>query len=135
MLGLVGCLSLQKHLTCCMSIDCPTFDNRAVTKTNQAAETIKKSSNRFFSMLGKAQKYVARSEVNKRATAQLERIGVMQQANSFAESVRSRVGEAVNNYGAQSPARPAPKTQGDIRDLRGFEEAISAAEQAATAPP
>jgi len=113
---------------------CPTFDNRAVTKTNQTTETLKKSSTRFFSMLGKAQKYVARSEVNKRAAVQLERIGVMQQTYSFAESVRSKVGEAVNNYSAQSPSRPSPTAQGNIKDLQGFEQAISAAEQAATAP-
>mmetsp|Transcript_18794 Transcript_18794/g.46568 ORF Transcript_18794/g.46568 Transcript_18794/m.46568 type:complete len:384 (+) Transcript_18794:1153-2304(+) len=114
---------------------CPTFDNRAVTKTNQATETIKKGSGRFFSMLGKAQKYVARSKVNERAAAQLERIGIMQQANSFASNVKSKVGEAVNQYSSSaSPGRPADSKHEDIKDLKGFEQAISAAEQAATAP-
>lgn len=112
--------------------DCPTFDNRAVMKTNQASETIKKSSTRLFSMLGKAQKYVARSEVNKRATAQFERIGIMQQAKNVAENVKHRVGEAVHQYNA-SPGRPATNNQGNVRDSQGFERAISEAEQAATA--
>ena len=87
-------------------------------------------------MIGKAQKYVARSEVNKRASAQLERIGIMQQANSFAENVKSKVGEAVHQYSSSaSPgARPANNKHEDIKDLQGFQQAISAAEQAATAP-
>lgn len=84
-------------------------------------------------MLGKAQKYVARSEVNKRAAAQLERIGIMQQANSFAENVKSKVGEAVNQYSKQEA--PPQNQHDEIKDLKGFEQAISAAEQAATAPP
>lgn len=116
-----------------MPIDCPTFDNRAVIKTNQATETLKKSSSRFFSMLGKAQKYVAKSEVNKRAAAQIERMGIMQQANSFAENVKSKVGEAVNQYSKQEA--PPKSQQNEIKDLKGFEQAISAAEQAATTSP
>eukprot|EP00980_Cylindrotheca_fusiformis_P018510 scaffold6124_cov122-Cylindrotheca_fusiformis.AAC.29 len=110
---------------------CPTFDNRAVTKTNQASETIKKSSSRLFTMLGKAQKYVARSEVNKRATAQFERIGIMQQAKNVAENVKHRVGEAVHQYNA-SPGRPT-NNKGKVTDSQGFEQAITEAERAATA--
>jgi hypothetical protein len=115
-----------------MCVDCPTFDNRAVTKTNQAAETIKKSSTRLISMLGKAQKYVARSEVNKRATAQFERIGIMQHAKNAAENVKHRVGEAVHQYNAASPSRPT-MNKSNVTDSKGFEQAITEAEQAATA--
>lgn len=108
---------------------CPTFDNRAVTKTNQAAETIRKSSSKFFSMLGQAQKAVAKSEVNKKASAQLSRMGIMQSARNMAENVKHRVDEAVQQI--NSPNRP---TNGDgaVTDAKDFEEAISAAEAAAT---
>jgi hypothetical protein len=82
-------------------------------------------------MLGKAQKYVARSEVNKRATAQFERIGIMQQAKNVAENVKHRVGEAVHQYNA-SPSRPT-NNQGNVTDSKGFEQAMTEAEQAATA--
>jgi len=112
---------------------CPTFDNRAVIKTNQAAETIRKSSSKFFSMLGRAQKAVAKSEVNKKATAQFSRMGIMQSARSMAENVRHRVDEAV--YQMNSPRRHVQtKTNGEesVNDVKGFEQAISAAEAAAT---
>ena len=82
---------------------CPTFDNRAVRKTNQATETVKKTSSKFFSMLGRAQKAVAKSEVNKKASAQLSKLGIMQQAKNVAENVRHKVDEAVHNY--SSPNR------------------------------
>lgn len=115
---------------------CPTFDNRAVTKTNQAAETIRKSSSKFFSMIGRAQKAVAKSEVNKKATAQLSKMGIMQSARNMAENVRHRVDEAVHQMNSNSPRRQtAQKANGDnntVNDVKGFEQAISAAEAAAT---
>jgi hypothetical protein len=112
---------------------CPTFDNRAVQKTNQTAETFRKSSSKLFSMLGRAQKAVAKSEVNKKATAQLSKMGIVKHAKNVAENVIHRVDEAVHNY--NSPSRKTSQTQGaePVTDLQGFEEAITAAEEAATA--
>jgi hypothetical protein len=76
---------------------CPTFDNRSVFKTNQASETIRKSSRTFFSMMGRTQKAVAKSQVTRKASAHMQRFG------NFAENVKHRVDEAVYNY--SSPAR------------------------------
>jgi hypothetical protein len=112
---------------------CPTFDNRAVTKTNQASETIRKSSGKFFSLLGRAQKAVAKSEVNKNATAQLKKMGFMQQAQNAVENVKHRVDEAVQQYNSPS-RRTSQQPNGEtVTDLKQFEEAITAAEEAATA--
>ncbi len=113
---------------------CPTFDNRRVTKTNQAAETIRKSSSKFFSMLGRAQKAVAKSEVNKRASAQFNKMGIMQSARNIAENVRHRVDEAVHQMN-NSPNRQLKQTkinEEPLKDAKEFEKAMSAAEAAAT---
>jgi hypothetical protein len=112
---------------------CPTFDNRAVAKTNQAAETIRKSSSKVLSMLGKAQKAVAKSEVNKKASAQLSKMGIMQSARNMAETMRHKVDEAVHQI--NSPSRKkSPKANGEdsLNDAKGFERAMNAAEAAAT---
>ena len=82
---------------------CPTFDNRAVRKTNQAAETIKKSGKQLFSILGKAQKAVAKSEVTKGATAQIEKMGIMQTAKNMAVGVKNKVAQ----YGPTTTTNPA----------------------------
>mmetsp|Transcript_1618 Transcript_1618/g.3975 ORF Transcript_1618/g.3975 Transcript_1618/m.3975 type:complete len:402 (-) Transcript_1618:149-1354(-) len=115
---------------------CPTFDNRAVIKTNQAKETIRKSSHKFFSLLGRAQK--ASSEVNKVATAQMKRMGIMQHARNVAENMKHRVDEAVQNYNS-SPARKTNNNVKDsspdtVTDSKEFEQAMNAAEAAATSP-
>jgi len=119
---------------------CPTFDNRAVTKTNQAAEVVRKSSSRFFSVLGKAKKALEQSEVNKRASAQLSKMGIIQSARSMAENVRHRVDEAVHqmNSSASSPTRKPPMSSMNpnhedvVTNAQGFEEAMTAAAAAAT---
>ena len=114
---------------------CPTFDNRRVTKTNQAAETLRKSSSKFFSMLGQAQKAVAKSEVNRRASAQLTKMGLMQSARTIAENMRHRVDEAVHQMGNGSPGRQLKQSktnEAPLKDAKGFEKAMSEAEAAAT---
>merc|ERR1712238_88145 len=73
---------------------CPTFNNRDVRKTNQTAETIRKSSKSLFSILGRAQKAVAKSEVNKRASNQISRMGLMQHARNVAENMKHKADEA-----------------------------------------
>lgn len=98
---------------------CPTFDNRAVQKTNQAAETLRKSSTKFFSMLGRAQKALGESEVPKKATAQLSKMGIMQSARNMAENMRHKVDEAVHSI--NSPSR---KGNGD-KQTNNFVEAPS----------
>lgn len=112
---------------------CPTFDNRKVTKTNQAAETLRKSSSKFFSMLGQAHKAVAKSEVNRRASAQLTKMGLMQSARTIAENMKHRVDEAVHQM--NSPGRQLKQTKTNeepLKDAKGFEKAMSDAEAAAT---
>jgi hypothetical protein len=112
---------------------CPTFDNRAVRKTNQTAETFRKSSSKFFTMLGRAQKAVAKSEVNKKATEHLNKMGIIQHAKTVAENVKHRVDEAVQNL--HSPSKSSQKRDQEkelVTDSKEFEHAISAAEEAAT---
>jgi hypothetical protein len=115
---------------------CPTFDNRKVKKTNPASETIRKSSQKFFSMMGRAQRAVAKSEVNKRASAQLHKMGLMQHARNMAENVKHRVGEAVhqmNSPNKSSKNRGGTDPAGGTMDYNEFQQAIStAAEQATT---
>jgi hypothetical protein len=111
---------------------CPTFDNRAVTKTNQAAEVVRKSSSKFFSVLGQARKAIEKSEVNKRASAQLNKMGIMQSARNMAENVRHRVDEAVNQINSPNNKQLKSNNQTNVTNAQGFEEAMSAAEAAAT---
>lgn len=65
---------------------CPTFDNRAIHKTTQTAETIRKSTSRLLTVLHQAQKSKLAGLVMKQATY-----------------VRQRLEQAVHNY--QSPSR------------------------------
>jgi len=113
---------------------CPTFDNRDVKKTNQTAETLRKSSNRIFSMLGRAQKAVAKSEVNKRASEQINKMGLMQHAKNVAENVKHKMDEAVQHI--NSPTKGSPtRNKEDNKEVTGsnqFEQAISAEEQDTT---
>ncbi|VEU37711.1 unnamed protein product [Pseudo-nitzschia multistriata] len=107
---------------------CPTFDNRAIRKTNQTSETIKKSSTKLFSILGRARRAVAKSEVNKRASEQITKMGLMQHAKNVAENVKHKVDEAVQQM--NSPAKGASKKNAnEITDSNQFEAAISAAEK------
>ena len=113
---------------------CPTFDNRAVYKTNQTSETIRKSSNKLFTMFGRTQQAVAKSGVTQKATAQMKKLGLMQHAKNVAENVKHRVDEAVHTYSSPGKNKsPQSGGTGPVTDFRGFEEAMSAAEEAATA--
>ncbi|KAL3913820.1 MAG: hypothetical protein SGILL_006341 [Bacillariaceae sp.] len=110
---------------------CPTFDNKKIKKTNPASESIRKSSQKFFSVMGKAQKAVAKSETTKRASAQLGKMGIMQHAKNVAENVKHRVGEAVSHMNSPSKSSTAPsKANEEVSDAKDFEQAISAAEEA-----
>jgi hypothetical protein len=80
---------------------CPTFDNRAVIKTNATAETVRKSSHKLMSMFGQAQ--------NSQTAAM-----IIKNARIMAESVRQKVDEAVQTY--NSPQRRA---NGASQDLNG----------------
>ena len=113
---------------------CPTFDNRAVYKTNPATERLRKSSGKFLSMLGRAGQAVAKSEVNRKAAEQLNKMGLVEKAKHVAENVKHRVDVAVQQYN-YSPTRKGPNgiEGNDVTDSRGFEEALSAAEEAAMA--
>jgi hypothetical protein len=113
---------------------CPTFDNRAVYKTSQASETIRKSSSKLFTMFGRTQKAVAKSGVTQKATAQMKKLGLMQHAKNVAENVKYRVDEAVHSYSSPSKNKiPESGGTGPVTDSQGFEEAMAAAEEAATA--
>ena len=58
-------------------------------------------------MLGKAQKAVAKSEVTKGATAQFEKMGIMQTAKNVAVGMKHKVGEAVNQYSSNTSIEAA----------------------------
>jgi hypothetical protein len=78
---------------------CPTFDNRAVVKTNAATENWKKSSHKLMAMFGQAQKS---------QTAAM----IMKNARFMAESMRQKVGEAVHTY--NSPQRRGGANSNDL---------------------
>ena len=107
---------------------CPTFDNRDIRKTNQTAETLRKSSNKIFSILGKAKKAVAKSEVNKKASEQISKMGLMQHAKNVAENVKHKVDKAVQQINS-SPTRSNKGSNKEVMNSNQFEQAISAAEQ------
>ena len=113
---------------------CPTFDNRAIRKTNQTAETLKKSSSKLFSILGKAKKAVVKSEVNKKASKQISKMGLMQHAKNVAENVKHKVDEAVHQMNS-SPKESPVRISKEGMNSNQFEEAISAAEKDATRDP
>eukprot|EP00531_Pseudo-nitzschia_arenysensis_P015386 CAMPEP_0116134440 /NCGR_PEP_ID=MMETSP0329-20121206/10646_1 /TAXON_ID=697910 /ORGANISM="Pseudo-nitzschia arenysensis, Strain B593" /LENGTH=367 /DNA_ID=CAMNT_0003629149 /DNA_START=244 /DNA_END=1347 /DNA_ORIENTATION=+ len=98
---------------------CPTFDNRAIRKTNQTAETLRKSSTKLFTILGKAKKAVEKSEVNKKASEQISKMGLMQHAKNVAENVKHRVEETVQQM--NSPT----KGNGSNGDKGATEEGTS----------
>lgn len=116
---------------------CPTFDNRDIRKTNQTAETIRKSSRSLFSILGRAQKAVAKSEVNKRASKQISKMGLMEHARNFGENVKHKVDEAVQQINSPTKAIPTHAQNNDkkdeVTDSKEFEQAISAAAEEAAA--
>jgi hypothetical protein len=101
---------------------CPTFDNRAIHKTHATTETLRKSSHKVMSMLGKAQKSQTASMI-------------MKQALSMAQSVRQKVDKAVQEY--QSPHRNAVISnqeldlQAEVTESKKFEQAMTAADEAA----
>jgi hypothetical protein len=111
---------------------CPTFDNRAVVKTNQTAETIRKSSVKFMNLLGRAGQAVAQSEMTKKGTEQLNRMGLIEKAKTVAENVKHRVDVAVQQY--NSPNRRGPHFgHENVTDANGFAQALTAAEAATNA--
>jgi len=95
---------------------CPTFDNRAVHKTNPATETIRKSSSKLLTLLGKVQN----SEAAK---------GIMSRAKIVASNVKHRMDEAAANYAGSPHRRPPNSDVGST--VTEFEEALNAAETAA----
>lgn len=88
---------------------CPTFDNRAIRKTNQTTEKIRKSSKQIFSILGKAKKAVKESEVTNKASEQISKMGLMQHAKNVAGNVFSKVDEAVKQQINSSPQKSGDK--------------------------
>ena len=92
-------------------------------KTNHAAETIRKSSSKFFSLLGRAGKAVQQSEMNKQATKQLGKL---------AENVKHRVDEAVHNMNSPSTNLLAGQQQNYVSGEKEFEKIMDEAEKAAT---
>jgi hypothetical protein len=96
---------------------CPTFDNRAVYKTNPTTETIRKSSSKLMTILGKLQ--------NSKAAR-----GILNRAKSVATTVKHKMDEAAASYTASPPHRRAPRS--DVgSSVAEFEEALNAAETAA----
>lgn len=95
---------------------CPTFDNRAVHKTNPATERIRKSSKNVMTVLGKMQ--------NSKAAK-----GIMSRAKSVASSVNHKIHEAAANYTASPQRRPPNSDVGS--SVAEFEDALNAAESAA----
>lgn len=98
---------------------CPTFDNRAVHKTNPATETIRKSSTKLMTLLGKVQ--------NSKAAKGITKL-IMNRAKIVASSVKHRMDE----YTGSPHRRPSTSDVGS--SVTEFEEALNAAETAAVGP-
>ena len=94
---------------------CPTFDNRAIHKTTQATEIVRRSSSKLFSSIQQAAKSNAAHKMNQ-AASQLTRVTVAA-AKHMAESVR-------HQWQGQSPSKPV--------DAEEFENALNVAEEHAS---
>uniref|UniRef100_A0A7S0Y722 Uncharacterized protein n=1 Tax=Pseudo-nitzschia delicatissima TaxID=44447 RepID=A0A7S0Y722_9STRA len=112
---------------------CPTFDNRAIRKTNQTAETVRKTSTKLFTILGKAKKAVEKSEASKKASEQISKMGLMQHAKNMANNVKDRVDEAVQQMNSPQKGGKGEEGGEEVMDSNKFEQAISSAEQDTTA--
>mmetsp|Transcript_19766 Transcript_19766/g.30503 ORF Transcript_19766/g.30503 Transcript_19766/m.30503 type:complete len:425 (+) Transcript_19766:85-1359(+) len=98
---------------------CPTFDNRAVFKTNQTSESLRKGSAQLLTQLNVVAKSEAATKVNK-AAHQFANMS-MNAARNVATSVRGKIDEKMR-------ASPQRKTM----DAKGFEQALEEAEAAGT---
>jgi len=94
---------------------CPTFDNRAIFKTTQATEMVRRSSSKLMTSIQQASKSNAAHKMNQ-AASQLTRVTI-EAARHMAESVRGQ-------WKGQTPTKQV--------DAQGFENALNAAEQQAT---
>ena len=74
---------------------CPTFDNRAIHKTHQTAETLRKSTHKLLTVLHKAQK------------SKLAKL-IVKQAQAVAHSLKQRVDQAVHNYNHAATSSSSP---------------------------
>ena len=77
-------------------------------------------------MLGKAQKAVAKSEVTKGATAQFEKMGIIQTAKNVAVGMKHKVGEAVNQYSTSTGTTGTGTTGSSSSNPEGLEYENSA---------
>lgn len=93
---------------------CPTFDNRAIHKTTQASEMVRRSSSKLITSFHQATQSNAAHKMNQ-AASQVTRVAI-QAAKHMAESVRGQ-------WTGHTPAKQV--------DAQGFENALNAAEQAA----
>lgn len=91
---------------------CPTFDNRAVHKTHQTTETLRRGGSQLMSMLGKARNS---------QTAET----IIRNARVVAQTVTKKVGDAVHTYNNnKSPGRlsscTSQKDSSDSQDFRSL---------------
>jgi hypothetical protein len=99
---------------------CPTFDNRAIHKTNQASETLRRGSSKLMHSLNSAAKSQTAFKMNQ-AAAHVTRISISA-AKHMADNVREKMHDSFRG----TPTR--------MVDAQGFEQALEAAEQAANTP-
>ena len=80
---------------------CPTFDNRAVTRTNAPTETLRKSTAHLVKLIGKAQKSVLARKISFHAT---------KMAVALTKKVEEAVQQHNNTPSHVSPARSTKKS-------------------------
>jgi len=110
---------------------CPTFDNREVCKTTQAAETIRKSSTKIMSQWSVISKSQAASRFNEGLTA-AAKMG-LSAAKSMANQVKNAVDERMTSSPQRTTTSPSPASGKKQMDARGFEMALNEATEAAAA--
>jgi hypothetical protein len=108
---------------------CPTFDNRAIHKTNQASETLRRGSSKLMHSLNNAARSQTAVKMNQ-AAAHVTRVS-LSAAKQVAENVRDKMHDSFLGGGGGGGGGGAPSAR--AVDARGFEQAMNAAEQAATA--
>lgn len=90
---------------------CPTFDNRAIHKTTQASEMVRRSSSKLMTSIHQATKSNAAHKMNQ-AASQVTRVA-MDAAKHMADSVRGQ-------WTGQSPGKPESEANSAVGQKASF---------------
>ena len=107
---------------------CPTFDNRAIYKTTQKVEQIRKSSTKLVENVNKVKQSKTAERVNQAASL-LSKLG-MKAAGTVKDAVEKKMEEKRRQQHQQDQQSHTKQSAGnaspnDVKDVQGFERALN----------